>query len=156
MFGEFFDLVGVFDERDGEDGRGVGDAQFLFEVGDKGGEFVDIGANFRLILFVDGFLVWAGGRRAVHALREIGIGGVGGRAIFGAAGLRREKARGERKKSGEGSGRKDKLATGVRHGSLPKSDMQAAGAGAEDGDIVEQGNEGCKREEGEKKLGKVF
>lgn len=94
VLGEFFDLVRVFDERDRKYGRGVRDAQFLFQAGDKGGEFVDIGANFRLVLLVDGIRVGRRGTGTVHALGEIGVGSVRRGAIFRAAGLRLEKARG--------------------------------------------------------------
>ena len=113
FFGEFFDLLGVFHDGDGKNGSGVGDAEFLFQLRSEGIQLFNVGADLFLDLFVDGFLVGWRRTRAVHALGEIGVGGVRGRNRLRRGALRRKKARGERKENSKGSDRMKNLATGI-------------------------------------------
>lgn len=131
VFGELFDFVGFFDEIDGKDRGSVGDAELFLEVVNERIHFVDVGANFLLVLFFDGFLVGLGRAAAVQALRIGGIGRVGRRYRLrrGVRALRRssEEPGGNRKKRKRRSNRPKELAASVEHRTLPKKINGRAG-----------------------------
>jgi hypothetical protein len=146
VFGEFFDLVSFLDKVDGENGGGVGDTEFLLEVGDEDIHFVNVCANFLLVLFVDGFLVGFGSGATVQTLRNGGIRCVGRRYRLrrGVRALRRdsEESGGNRNKRKRRSKRPKELAASIEHRTLPKKINGRAGNRARYGGARGGGSKG--------------
>ena len=87
--GELFGVGSLLHERDGEDVGVAGGTEILTHLGDERVELLDIDANLLLAALVDGFLILrvGGGRGAVHAVGEVGIGGMGGGERLGGVAL---------------------------------------------------------------------
>lgn len=108
--------MSLLDEIDGEDSGCIGESEFVFHIGNESGHLIDISANFLLNLFVELLYVLCVVRTTFEALRNAGIGSVGGGERLGNMGrLGMEEAGREGEQGGRRGGKAEKVTARMEH-----------------------------------------